>query len=349
MARLRKNVEAADPLPDWVEPQLTQLVESPPTGDGWAHEIKYHGYRIHVRLDHGIVRLLTRSGLDWTERYKEIRQTAATIGAATAYLDGELCALRPDGTTSFAELQAATEKGSTGALIYIAFDLLYLSGQNLMALPLIERKERLRALLTDAPPSIRYGNHVIGAGKNFYEQARRLNVEGIVSKRIDAPYVPGNRGLWQKIKCYHQQEFVIVGYSDPERSRPYLGALLLAYYSDDGRLIYAGRAGTGMSARELRRLYERLKPLATAKTPLDVLPPRASRYGSPASLARVHWVRPELVCEVRFMNWTAGGLLRVVSYIALRDDKPAKEVRRPMPTHIGSPRACAGGVANSFK
>jgi DNA ligase D-like protein (predicted ligase) len=335
MARPRKKIEAADPLPDWVEPQLTQLVESPPAGDGWAHEIKYDGYRIHVRLDQGIVRLLTRSGLDWTERYEEIRQAAAMISATTAYIDGELCAVRPDGTTSFAELQAATEKGRTGALIYIAFDLLYLNGRSLMALPLIERKERLRALLTDAPASIRYGDHVIGAGMNFYEQARRPNVEGIVSKRIDAPYMPGNRGLWQKIKCYHQEEFVIVGYSDPERSRPYLGALLLAYYADNGRLIYAGRAGTGMSERELKRLYERLKPLTTAKTPLDVLPPRTSRYGSPANLARVHWVRPELVCEVRFMNWTTDGLLRVVSYIGLREDKLAKEVRRSVPSQIG--------------
>jgi DNA ligase D-like protein (predicted ligase) len=295
MARARKNVEAADPLPDWVEPQLTQLVESPPAGDRWAHEIKYDGYRIHVRLDHGIVRLLTRSGLDWTERYEEIRQAAATISANTAYLDGELCALRPDGTTSFAELQAATDKGSTAGLIYIAFDLLHLNGENLMDLPLIERKERLRTLLADAPPAIRYADHVIGAGKKFYERARRLNVEGVVSKRVDAPYVPGNRGLWQKIKCYHQEEFVIVGYSDPEGSRSYLGALLLAYYADDGRLTYAGRAGTGMSEQELRRLYERLKPLTTAKTPLDVLPPRTSRYGSPANLARVHWVHPELV------------------------------------------------------
>lgn len=335
MVRPRKNVEAADPLPNWVEPQLTQLVESPPAGDGWAHEIKYDGYRIHIRLDHGIVRLLTRSGLDWTERYEEIRQAAATISATTAYLDGELCALRPDGTTSFAELQAATDKGSTAGLIYVAFDLLHLNGENLMGLPLIERKERLRALLADGPPLLRYGDHVIGAGKKFYERARRLNVEGIVSKRVDAPYVPGNRGLWQKIKCYHQEEFVIVGYSDPEGSRPYLGALLLAFYADEGRLTYAGRAGTGMSVRELRRLYERLKPLATVKTPLDVLPPRTSRYGSPANLARVHWVHPELVCEVRFMNWTADGLLRVVSYIALREDKPAKEVRRSVPSHSG--------------
>lgn len=304
----RKSPTRGDSLPSWVEPQLARLVEEPPPGDRWAHELKHDGYRIHVRLDRGDVRLLTRSGLNWAERYAEIAEAATRIKAKTAYIDGELCALRKDGTSSFADLQAATDARSAAGLTYIAFDLLYLNGEDLMPLPLLERKKRLAVLLKAPPAGILYGEHIVGAGEKFFEAACTHHAEGIVSKRIDAPYAPGNRGIWQKVKCYHREEFVIVGYSDPEGARPSLGALLLAYYADDGRLIYAGRAGTGMSDRELKRLHDRLKPITLKKIPLDQPPPRKSRFGSPLVLSRVHWVRPELVAEVRYMTWTADGL-----------------------------------------
>jgi DNA ligase D-like protein (predicted ligase) len=317
-----------DPLPRWIEPQFAQLVDRPPPGNGWAHEIKYDGYRMHLRLERGKARLMTRTGLDWTEKYEEIADAAADIGATTAYIDGELCALRPDGTASFATLQAATDRASGAGLLYVAFDLLHLDGRNLMARSLVERKERLHALLSDAPATIRYGDHVIGAGQDVLQACMRLGVEGMVSKRLDASYVPGNRGLWRKIKCHHREEFIVVGYSEPEGSRPYLGALLLAYYADDGRLVYAGRAGTGMSDRELRHLNDRLKPLAMTQMPLAAAPPKSNRFGSPLNLSRVHWVRPELVCEVKYMTWTADGLLRHVTYVGLREDKPASEIRR---------------------
>jgi bifunctional non-homologous end joining protein LigD len=156
-------------------------------------------------------------------------------------------------------------------------------------------------------------------------------LEGIVSKRADAPYTPGNRGLWRKVKCLHREEFVVVGWTDPEGRRPYLGVLLLAYYDPDGRLVYAGRAGTGINQAELGRLWRRLQPLATDKMPLEVPPPRSSRFGSPLVLNRVHWVRPELVAEVKFLTWTEDNLLRQVVYEGLREDKPATEVRRPVP------------------
>src|SRR6185369_9404433 len=174
-------------------------------------------------------------------------------------------------------------------------------------------------------------DHQIGRGRAFYDHACTLKVEGIVSKRVDAPYAPANRGLWLKVKCLNREEFVIVGWTDPEGRRPYLGALLLAYYDPDGRLVYTGRAGTGINTAELERLWHRLQPLATDKMPLEVLPPRSSRFGSPLVLSRVHWVRPELVAEVKFLTWTEDNLMRQVVYKGLREDKPPKDVRRPIP------------------
>src|SRR5690348_5343795 len=146
-------------------------------------------------------------------------------------------------------------------------------------------------------------------GRQFYEHACQLALEGVVSKRLDAPYAPGDRGLWLKTKCVNREEFVVVGWTDPEGSRPRIGALLLAYYTPDGRLAYAGRAGTGMSVAELERVWRRLQPLQIAKMPLDVPPPRDSRFGSPLVLSRVHWVRPELVVEVTYLTWTMDDLL----------------------------------------
>ncbi|HEX3413377.1 MAG TPA: hypothetical protein VHT00_16805 [Stellaceae bacterium] len=196
------------------------------------------------------------------------------------------------------------------------------------ARPLTERKERLRALLSQG---LQFSDHQIGRGRASYEQACGLKLEGIISKQARAPYAPGNRCLWLKVKCLNREEFVVVGWTDPEGARPFLGALLLAYYDPDGRLIYAGRAGTGIGHAELERLWRRLQPLATPRMPLDIPPPRDSRFGSPLVLARVHWVRPELVAEVKFLTWTEDNLLRQVVYEGLREDKPATDVRRPIP------------------
>lgn len=158
-----------------------------------------------------------------------------------------------------------------------------------------------------------------------------MGLEGIVSKRADAHYAPGNRGLWIKTKCLNREEFVVVGWTDPEGLRPFLGSLLLAYHDPGGRLVYAGRAGVGINEAELGRLWHRLQPLAVPEMPLEVPPPRTSRFGSPLVLSRVHWVRPELVAEVKFLTWTDENLLRQVVYEGLREDKPAGEVRRPVP------------------
>ena len=318
-------------LPDRIAPQLTQLVDAAPDGGGWLHEIKYDGYRMMARLDHGAVKLLTRTGLDWTRKYPAIARAVAALGAQQVYLDGELCGVGADGITRFSIVQAASDVGNAAALVFYLFDLLYLDGEDLSATPLVERKARLAGLLPANGSPLHYSDHVIGRGPAFYAQACKLAVEGIVSKSIDAPYMPGNRGLWRKVKCLNREEFVVVGWTDPEGRRPRLGALLLAYYDPAGRLIYAGRAGTGMNDAELERVWQRLQPLATDKMPLDTPPPRSTRFGSPLVLSRVHWVRPELVAEVKYLTWTADNLLRQVVYEGLREDKPPKEVRREVP------------------
>jgi bifunctional non-homologous end joining protein LigD len=318
-------------LPQWVRPQLTQLVDAAPEGDQWLHEIKYDGYRMHARLDRGAVKLLTRTGLDWTHKYPSIAEAVAALDARHAYLDGELCGVGPDGITSFSIVQLASDSGNAAALVFFLFDLLHLDGEDFRPRPLIERKDPLAALLANAPSPLHYSDHQLGHGRAFHATACAMSLEGIVSKRADAAYAPGNRGLWLKVKCLNREEFVVVGWTDPEGKRPRLGALLLAYYDPDGRLVYAGRVGSGINTDELERLWHRLQPLATDRMPLDLPPPRSTRFGSPLVLSRVHWVHPELVAEVKFLTWTGDNLLRQVVYEGLREDKPAQQVRRSRP------------------
>ena len=200
-----------------------------------------------------------------------------------------------------------------------------------MNLPLLDRKAQLQRLLATAAQNLHYSDHHVGQGPAFYQQAGKLGVEGIVSKRIDAAYAPGNRGLWLKVKCLNREEFVVIGWTDPEGGRHRVGALLLGYYAPDGKLVYAGRVGTGIGDAELERLWWRLQPLAVDQMPVDVPPPRGSRFGSPLVLSRVHWVRPEMVVEVTYLTWTDDGLLRHVVYQGEREDKPANEVQRARP------------------
>jgi hypothetical protein len=183
----------------------------------------------------------------------------------------------------------------------------------------------------DRALGVQFNAHETGDGELIRKHACQLGFEGVVSKTVDAPYAPGNRGLWRKSKCLNRQEFVVVGWTDPEGSRPYLGALLLGYYTDDARLTYAGRVGTGMADKVLADLRRRVEPLARATSPLSVPPPRETRFGSPLVLSRVHWVDPQLVAEITYLTWTADGLLRHTVYVGLRSDKPAREVRRETP------------------
>jgi ATP-dependent DNA ligase len=214
-------------------------------------------------------------------------------------------------------------------LVYYAFDLLHLDGRDTGGLPLVERKALRAARGSPTGTTVQRSSD---RRRRVDPQARRstgLRGRGLQDRR--APYAPGNRGLWRKAKWLNRQEFVVVGWTDPEGSRPHLGALLLGYYADDGKLIYAGRVGTGMTDKVLKDLRRQLDPLARAKSPLSAPPPRTTRFGSPLVLSRVHWVEPKLVAEITYLTWTADGLLRQTVYVGLREDKPAAEVRRDTP------------------
>jgi DNA ligase D-like protein (predicted ligase) len=315
------------PLPRFIPPQLSQPVEKPPSGPQWLHEIKLEGYRMAARIDNGYAQLLTRTGLDWTHKYPSAIGALANLNVKTAYLDGELCGVDDAGLPSFARIQAATDGERAARLVFYAFDLIHINGGDVTGLPLLERKGLLEPLVANKP-GLRFTGHDTRAGELILKHAGRLGFEGVVSKTIDAPYAPGNRGLWRKAKALNRQEFVIVGWSDPEGSRPYLGALLLGYYADDGKLVYAGRVGTGMPDKVLADLRRRLDPLALSKSTLDVPPPRKTRFGSPLVLSRVHWVEPKLVAEITYLTWTADSLLRHTVYVGLREDKAAEYVRR---------------------
>jgi ATP-dependent DNA ligase len=188
----RRRTEATA-LPGWIKPQLTKLVDQPPEGPEWLHEIKFDGYRMHARRDGGAVRLLTRTGLDWTHKYLAVSAAIASLPAREAYLDGELCGVRPDGTTSLSLIQNASDTGNSGALVFFLFDLLHLDGEAIAPMPLVERKERLRGLLSDAGSPLHFSDHQIGHGQAFYDHACALKVEGIVSKRVDALFAGQSR------------------------------------------------------------------------------------------------------------------------------------------------------------
>jgi DNA ligase D-like protein (predicted ligase) len=282
------------------------------------------------RIEGGRAQLLTRTGLDWSDKYPSVIAVLANVRAKSAYLDGELCGVGDNGLPSFSRTQAASDGERGVRLVYYSFDLLHLDGRDTASLPLIERKALLEPLIANVA-GLQFNDHETGDGELIGKHAGQLGFEGVVSKTIDAPYAPGNRGLWRKAKWLNRQEFVVVGWTDPEGTRPHLGALLLGYYSDDGKLVYAGRVGTGMPDKVLVDLRRRLDPLARAGSPLDAPPPRKTRFGSPLVLSRVHWVEPQLVAEITYLTWTADGLLRHTVFVGLRSDKPSTEVRRETP------------------
>jgi len=307
-------------------PQLATLVKTPPAGDEWLHEIKFDGYRIGCRIRRGRVTLTTRNGHDWTAAFPEIAAAAARLHARDALIDGEVAMVLPDGRTSFQALQNAfTGTASRAPLVYFVFDVLRLDGQNLEVLPLEARKARLRALVGRRKTGrIRYADHITGRGDELFRQACRLGLEGIVSKRRDEPYHHGRHASWLKTKCTLRQELVIGGFTDPAGMRAGIGALLVGRY-EDGRLIYAGRVGTGFTTTSALDLRRQLDAVEQKTSPFDPPPP--------GPLARTaHWVRPVLVCEVVFTEWTSDGRIRHPSFQGLRRDKPPREVVRERPT-----------------
>jgi len=305
-------------LPDFVPPTLTTLVDRPPSGDQWLHEIKIDGYRIFARRRNGKVALLTRNALDWTGRFKPIADAVAKLPGGDLALDGEVAVLDQNGGSSFAALQDALSRGETKSMRYIIFDLLFRDGEDWRGAKLTDRKDTLRELLKNSRGPLVYSDHVIAHGGEVFAHACDLALEGVISKRADEPYHEGRTRDWLKTKCTMRQEFVIVGYVDSTVHRG-IGALALGYYEDE-KLRYAGRVGTGFDHATALDLAKRLKPLVIDRIPIPNLP-AAARRGA-------RWVEPELVCEIAFLNWTPDGVLRHPSFQGLREDKPAKSVKR---------------------
>jgi bifunctional non-homologous end joining protein LigD len=323
-----------------VEPELATLVAEAPRGEEWLHEIKYDGYRVLCEVNQGEVRLWTRRGKDWSDRFRPVAEAARHLPVRQALLDGEVVVLEADGRTSFQALQNALTGGRDKDLVYFAFDILYLDGYDLRKAALADRKEVLARVLGGATGQIRYSEHVRGQGEDFYRQACSFALEGTVAKRAGEPYRSGRGKDWLKVKCIKRQEFVIVGYTDPEGSRTGFGALLLAVNDPPGELTFAGKVGTGFNEQLLTDLKKRLSRL-TRKTPAFANPPRG------AEARRSHWVEPELVAEVAFTEWTDEGILRHPSFQGLREDKAPAEVVRERPEPAGSAKDSRRKVATA--
>jgi bifunctional non-homologous end joining protein LigD len=327
----RSAAAGSDPLPAY-EPQLARLVKHAPEGDDWLHEMKYDGYRIGCRIESGTVTLTSRNGKDWTAAFPEIAEAASALGARQALIDGEVAILLPDGRTSFQSLQNVFSDGPRRGLVYFVFDLIHLEGRTLSSAPLEERKQALLHLVggSTARGRIRFSDHVVGRGMEMFDHACRLGLEGIISKRRDAEYKPGRADTWLKTKCVLRQEFVIGGFTDPEGARQGIGALLVGVFAESGSLTFAGKVGTGFTvatARDLRRQLERIERSASPFSPSP--PGRLSKHA--------HWVKPALIAEVAFTEWTDDGRIRHPSFQGLRRDREPRSVRREMP--VDAPQA----------
>ena len=353
------GVEKQAKPPRFVSPELATLVKEAPGGERWIHEIKYDGYRAEARIENGKVVMNSRRDKDWTAKFRRVAEELAGLPVRSAILDGEVCVQLPDGRTSFQALQGELGDGGGERLVYFAFDIMHLDGYDLTGVPLTERKRILRRILGKLPSDgsrIKYSEDITGNGPSFYSQACGHGLEGIVSKRADAPYLAGVRGKdWLKTKCVQSQEFTIVGWTDPGGSRTGFGALLLGV-QERGGLRYAGKVGTGFNDRFLREFGERLRGIGVEKPPL--------REGVEWAPKGAHWVKPLYVGEVEFIEWTADGHARHASFKGLREDKapeetvaevakPTKEVAEaPKPKKEAakaSSSAKGGGVSKATK
>jgi bifunctional non-homologous end joining protein LigD len=337
VAKLTNSRRAKQPSD--FRPQLATLASDMPDGNDWLHELKFDGYRALAFLENGKVRLISRNGNDWTARFRAVADALQALPIKYGILDGEVVSLDARGVSNFQQLQNQMKRGDDESLVDYLFDLPHLLGYDLTRTPLIERKQALARLVLSTNPKnegpYRYSDHIQGHGDKVLRQACESGMEGIISKLADSMYMQSRSSSWLKIKCMKQQEFVIAGYTKPEGSRIGFGALLLGYYHKGG-LVYAGKVGTGFTTQSLRQLTTELKKRRVDSPPFKELPKGIPRRG-------ITWVKPELVAEIKFSEWTSDGRLRQPSFQGLREDKPPERVTREMPK---SPAALESSSSN---
>jgi bifunctional non-homologous end joining protein LigD len=314
-AKRAKRAKKAD-LPQFVAPQLATLVTEPPKTGDWVYEVKHDGYRMLARVSKKKVRIFTRSGKDWTARLPHLERALGKLGLDDTWLDGEIVVLRPDGRSSFQLLQNAFEAHANSKIVYFVFDAPFLEGLDLRQLPLRERKQRLKKVLGKSNDAIRFSDDLSGTAQEVLDHACKLGLEGLIGKQADSVYVSGRTKSWIKLKCRLRQDFVIAGYTAPGGSRHGFGALVLGVYERPGRLIYAGKVGTGFDDARLTSLSGRFSSLRRDDSPL-ANPPREKG---------IQWLRSVLVAEVAFTERTNEGVIRQGSFMGLREDLPAKSV-----------------------
>jgi bifunctional non-homologous end joining protein LigD len=344
--KLKEFGEEQSRLPTKLEVQLATLVDKPPRGESWLHEIKFDGYRMLCRIQGGKARFISRNGKDWTAKFGDLPDDVLTLPVESAILDGEVVVLEDDGKSSFQALQNAFQSSESVPFFYYVFDLLHLNGFDLTGAPLEERKDILSRLLRKQNGTIRYSDHVVGNGETFFEQSSKLGLEGIISKRLGRPYVAGRGEDWLKTKCSLREEFVIGGFTRPEGARTHFGALALGYYNSDGDLVYAGRVGTGFSDATLQELHEKFQKLIQKTSPFSNL------KGTTGQARGVTWLKPELVGQIQFSNWTGDKQLRHPAFQGLREDKEAKTIVRDEPMSsesIDSTKRAAQGARSRKK
>lgn len=313
--------------PKVIDPELATLVQQPPQGKEWLHEIKWDGYRIIACINKE-VKLLTRHHHDWSHHFPVIVTALKELGLRKVVMDGELVALDKQNQPNFQLLQNYLEDPKqVSTLVYYVFDIIYYQGFSLFHTPLIKRKALLQSLLNQTQSSlIQYNDHIVGNGSTVFHKACRLGLEGIVSKKISSAYIQKRTREWLKIKCLKAQELVIGGYTDPKSSRQYFGALLLGFYDQAKRLIYCGKVGTGFSQTSLKSVAERLKKIASPTCPFSDFPL--------SNTHAIHWAKPILLAEIEYRELTQEGILRHPSFKGLREDKSSQEVTLELPTTI---------------